>query len=92
MNNKKKEDRKKEEIKRQFQKAVSLSNEADGRLTRDQWTKVLMDAGIKRTMWVELTDIKLKRRMSYATSLLLLIQPFSWWKGYVVTLLYFLLG
>ena len=55
MNNKKKEDRKKEEIKRQFQKAVSLSNEADGRLTRDQWTKVLMDAGIKRTMWVELT-------------------------------------
>ena len=58
MNNKKKEDRKKEEIKRQFQKAVSLSNEADGRLTRDQWTKVLMDAGIKRTMWVELTDIK----------------------------------
>jgi len=70
MNNKKKEDRKKEEIKRQFQKAVSLSNEADGRLTRDQWTKVLMDAGIKRTMdeaekLMETKDLDTDGRLSY---------------------------
>ena len=48
MNNKKKDDKKKDEIKKQFLKAVSLSNETDGKLSRDQWTKVLIDAGIKR--------------------------------------------
>ena len=48
MNNKKKDDRKKDEIKKQFLKAVSLSNETDGKLSRDQWTKVLIDAGIKK--------------------------------------------
>ena len=50
MNNKKKDDKKKDEIRRQFQKAVSLSNEPDGKLSRDQWTKVLIDAGIKKNM------------------------------------------
>ena len=54
MNNKKKEDKKKEEIRRQFQKAVSLSSEGDGRLSREQWTKVLLDAGIRRTTSVHL--------------------------------------
>ena len=49
MNNKKKEDKKKEEIRRQFQKAVSHTSEGDGRLSREQWTKVILDAGIRRT-------------------------------------------
>ena len=50
MNNRKKEDKKKEEIKKQFQKALSLSSEADGKLSRDQWTKVIIDAGIRKNM------------------------------------------
>ena len=50
MNNKKKDDRKRDEIKKQFHKAVSLSKETDGKLSRDQWTKVLIDAGIKKNM------------------------------------------
>ena len=50
MNNKKKEDKRKEEIKRQFQKAASLSSETDGKLSRDQWSRVIVDSGIRRTM------------------------------------------
>lgn len=50
MNNRKKEDKKKEEIKKQFQKAVSLSSAADGKLSRDQWTKVIIDAGIRKNI------------------------------------------
>ena len=42
MNNKKKEEKKKEEIKKQFLRAVT--KESDGKLSKDQWTKVLLDA------------------------------------------------
>jgi len=70
MNNKKKEDRKKDEIKKQFLKAVSLSNETDGKLSRDQWTKVLIDAGIKKNTdeaekLLESKDIDIEGRLSY---------------------------
>ena len=47
MNNKKKDDKKKEEIKKQFLKAVT--KESDGKLSKDQWTRVLVDAGIHKT-------------------------------------------
>lgn len=70
MNNKKKDDKKKDEIRRQFQKAVSLSNEPDGKLSRDQWTKVLIDAGIKKNIdeaekLLESKDIDIEGRLSY---------------------------
>ena len=41
------EKKKKEELRKFFQKAVSL--EADGKLSKDQWTRVLAEAGVKRT-------------------------------------------
>ena len=47
MNNKKKEDKKKEEIKKQYLRAVM--KESDGKLSKDQWTKVLLDAKIHKT-------------------------------------------
>merc|ERR1719474_729667 len=47
MNNKKKEEKRKEEIKKQFLRAVT--KESDGKLSKDQWTKVLLDAKIHKT-------------------------------------------
>jgi len=47
MNKKTDEKKKKEELRKFFQKAVSL--EADGKLSKDQWTRVLAEAGVKRT-------------------------------------------
>jgi len=70
MNNKKKDDKKKDEIKKQFLKAINLSNETDGKLSRDQWTKVLIDAGIKKNTdeaekLLESKDIDIEGRLSY---------------------------
>ena len=47
MNKKTDEKKKKEEIKKQFMKAVSL--ESDGKLGKDQWLKVLTEAGLKKS-------------------------------------------
>ena len=47
MNKKTDEKKKKEEIKKQFLKAVSL--ESDGKLSKDQWLKVLTESGMKKS-------------------------------------------
>ena len=47
MNKKTDEKKKKEEIKKQFMKAVSL--ESDGKLSKDQWLKVLTESGMKKS-------------------------------------------
>ena len=44
---KKKEEKKKEEIKKQFLRAVT--KESDGTLSKDQWTRVLLDARINKS-------------------------------------------
>ena len=47
MNKKTDEKKRKEEIKKQFMKAVS--QETDGKLSKDQWLKVLTEAGMKKS-------------------------------------------
>jgi len=47
MNKKTDEKKKKDELKKFFQKAVSV--ESDGKLSKDQWMKVLTEAGIKKS-------------------------------------------
>jgi len=47
MNKKTDEKKKREDVKRQFLKAVS--QEADGKLSKDQWIRVLTEAGIKKS-------------------------------------------
>ena len=47
MNKKTEEKKKREDVKRQFMKAVS--QESDGKLSKDQWTRVLTEAGIKKS-------------------------------------------
>ena len=47
MNKKTDEKKRKEEIKKQFMKAVS--QESDGKLSKDQWLKVLTEAGMKKS-------------------------------------------
>eukprot|EP00092_Neocalanus_flemingeri_P103330 GFUD01132229.1.p1 GENE.GFUD01132229.1~~GFUD01132229.1.p1 ORF type:complete len:161 (+),score=67.25 GFUD01132229.1:167-649(+) len=47
MNKKTDEKKKKEEVKKQFMRAVSM--ESDGKLSKDQWLKVLTEAGIKKS-------------------------------------------
>lgn len=47
MNKKTDEKKKKDELKKFFQKAVSV--ESDGKLSKDQWVKVLTEAGIKKS-------------------------------------------
>ena len=47
MNKKTDEKKRKEEVKRVFMKAVSM--EADGKLSKDQWSKVLTEAGIRKS-------------------------------------------
>eukprot|EP00090_Calanus_glacialis_P017134 TRINITY_DN26785_c0_g1_i1.p1 TRINITY_DN26785_c0_g1~~TRINITY_DN26785_c0_g1_i1.p1 ORF type:complete len:160 (-),score=64.64 TRINITY_DN26785_c0_g1_i1:162-641(-) len=47
MNKKSDEKKKKEEIKKQFLRAVT--KESDGKLSKDQWTKVLLDAKIHKS-------------------------------------------
>ena len=47
MNKKTDEKKRKEEVKRIFMKAVSM--EADGKLSKDQWSKVLTEAGIRKS-------------------------------------------
>ena len=47
MNKKTDEKKRKEEIKKQFMKAAS--QESDGKLSKDQWLKVLTEAGMKKS-------------------------------------------
>ena len=47
MNKKTDEKKRKEEIKKQFLRAVT--KESDGKLSKDQWTKVLLDAKIHKS-------------------------------------------
>ena len=47
MNKKTDEKKRKEEVKKQFMKAVSM--ESDGKLSKDQWLKVLTEAGMKKS-------------------------------------------
>ena len=49
MNKKTDEKKKKEEVKKFFMKAVSM--EADGKLSKDQWHKVLTEAGIRKSRY-----------------------------------------
>ena len=47
MNKKTEEKKKKEEVKKQFMKAASM--ESDGKLGKDQWLRVLTEAGVKKS-------------------------------------------
>ena len=47
MNKKTDEKKRKEDVKRVFMKAVSM--EADGKLSKDQWSRVLTEAGMKKS-------------------------------------------
>lgn len=47
MNKKTDEKKKKEELRKFFQKAVSV--ESDGKLSKDQWARVLTEAGIRKS-------------------------------------------
>ena len=47
MNKKTDEKKRKEEVKKQFMKAVSM--ESDGKLSKDQWLKVLTESGIRKS-------------------------------------------
>ena len=47
MNKKTDEKKKKDEVKKFFMKAVSM--ESDGKLSKDQWLRVLSEAGIKKS-------------------------------------------
>ena len=47
MNKKTDEKKRKEEVKKVFMKAVSP--EGDGKLSKDQWSRVLIEAGIKKS-------------------------------------------
>ena len=50
MNKKTDEKKKKDEVKKLFMRAVS--SEEDGKLTKDQWLRVLTEAGIKKSTYV----------------------------------------
>lgn len=68
MNKKTDEKKKKEEVKKFFMKAVSM--EADGKLSKDQWHKVLTEAGIRKSSdevgrMFENKDKDLDGRLSY---------------------------
>ena len=47
MNKKTDEKKRKEDVKKVFMKAVSM--EADGKLSKDQWSRVLTEAGVKKS-------------------------------------------
>ena len=49
MNKKTDEKKKKDEVKKLFMRAVS--SEEDGKLTKDQWLRVLTEAGIKKSTY-----------------------------------------
>ena len=59
MNKNTDEKKKKEEVKKFFMKAVSM--EADGKLSKDQWHKVLTEAGIRKSRY----EVRLLRRIFF---------------------------
>ena len=50
MNKKTDEKKKKDEVKKFFLKAVSM--ESDGKLSKDQWHRVLTEAGIRKSRYL----------------------------------------
>ena len=58
MNKKTDEKKKKDEVKKLFMRAVS--SEEDGKLTKDQWLKVLTEAGIRKSTYVSFRYLLLK--------------------------------
>ena len=52
MNKKTDEKKKKDEVKKFFLKAVSM--ESDGKLSKDQWHRVLTEAGIRKTRYLSI--------------------------------------